>query len=542
MDGTLFNREELVRGLPRDSAFAEPLAPAALVLAAYQYWGEKCLAKLSGNFALVILDRTQRICLLAADPLGAKPLNYAIDGERLSFASEFRALHALRRTRRVNPLALMEFVLHGDILPPRSPYHDIEVLPAGHFLRIAHGERAQVRCYNDVVDVVSESEYGRLLATDPALVIDELERLVDQSVRVNMQDAGSCGVALSGGVDSATLAAMARRYAAVTAITVSVPAHTSYDERQMAETVARRVGVPISVVPVDGRSYRSALVESTAANELPLWHVQNVAYYLASQRAREMGLDTLLCGDTFGSMLSPATQLPWTRLDPLLGMFRQLPNALAAFARKLGFALPFDGHAFSHYHPLAVQLSDGYAHHARRLVTNAAYRWVRNGTERRMHGGKLAETGSYYRRFFHRGDRLGYAHGVEYRTPFGDTAALRFAMNLPFSFLVRDGTPKWCVKALGERYLPREIAFQKKVAWDFPGDVFLGNLAAARFFTDGYCAELFSISRAAVPAALEHWRQEHHRLSRIVHLEIWGRLHARGESTDHLQELLRSFE
>ena len=118
---------------------------------------------------------------------------------------------------------------------------------------------------------------------------------------------------------------------------------------------------------------------------------------------------------------------------------------------------------------MATELTDGYMRHWREQWSERAYGFVRKWAHRRVHAGKLAELHGFYGRFSYRGDRLGGAHGVEYRSPFGDRNALRFAMNLPYEFLVREGTPKWAIKAVGCRYIPRDVAFQTKVAWDMPG-------------------------------------------------------------------------
>ena len=112
---------------------------------------------------------------------------------------------------------------------------------------------------------------------------------------------------------------------------------------------------------------------------------------------------------------------------------------------------------------------------------------------------------------------------------------------LPYDYLVRERTPKWSIKALGSRYIPRAIAFQKKVAWDMPGDLYLGPLAKPAFFENGYCAEVFGMSGDAIRASLPDWCSEPHRLSRMIHTEIWGRLFIRGEAPAQLKDWVSSF-
>jgi asparagine synthase (glutamine-hydrolysing) len=539
-DGVLFNPADVAR----ESGALATADDAALALAAYLAHGESFLSRLSGIFGLVVFDPGKALLLLATDQFGVKPMNYRIEAGTLHFASLFSPLVQAGARARVDRLALLEFTMHGDVMPPRTVFEQIHALPQGCCLRVRRGAAPELVTYYDAASDISEAEHDRLRGSSVQQVLDELDALLVRSVGENLRGTSQCAIALSGGVDSTVLCALARRQASVQAVHVSVPQGKGYDERRTAERIAKLNGVPLSVVTMNGELYRRTLVEATAANEMPLWHLQNLGYYLASQRAAELGIDTLLCGDTTGAMLSPASQLPWTHLSPFLNMLRRLPPAIGGFTQKLGYAaagLPLDSHGFASYMPMATQLTDGYVRHWREEWSERAYAFVRKWTHRRVHAGKLAELHGFYGRFNYRGDRLGGAHRVEYRSPFGDRNALRFAMNLPYEFLVREGTPKWAIKAVGCRYIPRDVAFQTKVAWDMPGDEYLGPLAQPAFFADGFCAELFGIDRHALEGAIAHWRANHHRLSRMIHIELWGRLYARGESPQSLQELVARF-
>jgi asparagine synthase (glutamine-hydrolysing) len=539
-DGVLFNPADIAR----ETGALATADDASLALAAYLKHGESFLSRLSGIFGLVLFDSGKAFALLATDHFGVKPMNYRIESGTLYFASKFTPLLQAGTRARVDRLALLEFTMHGDVMPPRTVFEQIHALPQGCCLRVTRGAAPELVTYYDAASDVSEAEHTRLRGSSVEQVLDELDALLIRSVGENLRGTGQCAVALSGGVDSTVLCALARRQASVQAVHVSVPQGKGYDERRTAERIAKLNGVPLSVVTMSGELYRNTLVQATAANEMPLWHLQNLGYYLASQRAAELGIDTLLCGDTTGAMLSPASQLPWTHLSPLLNMLRRLPPAIGAFTQKLGYAaagLPLDSHGFASYLPMATQLTDGYMRHWREQWSERAYGFVRKWAHRRVHAGKLAELHGFYGRFNYRGDRLGGAHGVEYRSPFGDRNALRFAMNLPYEFLVREGTPKWAIKAVGCRYIPRDVAFQTKVAWDMPGDEYLGPMAKPAFFADGYCTELFGIGRQALEGAVAHWQANHHRLSRMIHLEIWGRLYARGESAQTLQDHVARF-
>src|SRR6266851_3673746 len=101
----------------------------------YEEWGEAMVERLNGMFAFAILDRRRGRVLLARDRMGIKPLHYAVDGRRLVFGSELKALlcdPALRK--EIDPVALDEYLALEFVPSPRSIVSGISKLPPAHTL------------------------------------------------------------------------------------------------------------------------------------------------------------------------------------------------------------------------------------------------------------------------------------------------------------------------------------------------------------------------------------------------------------------------
>ncbi len=538
VDGLLFNGPQIEQELRANGTPAKGPTSAQVVLAAYAAWGDQCFPRLSGSFAVVVLDALQGRFLLVRDQFGTKNLNYSMAGGKLAFSSELKPLLSWRRRSDVNMRALLEFCAHGDVLSQETLFEGIHSVPHGHYLSIDRANpEPRLHRYYDLFDAVSEANHDRLQQGGPEKFLEELDDNLHRSIRAHMAEGGPFAIALSGGVDSGVLTAIGARYGSIQAINVSIPQAANLDERAMAEAVTRHVGVPLSVVTMSGELYRRELAHATLANEIPLWHVQNVGFYLASRRASELGARSILCGDTIGMMLSPSAQLGWRKLHPMLGAVARGPRSLVPFLKKLANALsglPVNSAGFSWASPLALQLVDGYARSELQRRSEEKYAFLGSATRRRIHGGRLADVYQQHSRFYYRGDRLGNANGVEYRSPFGDLESLSLGMNLPFEYLVRNGTKKWSIKELGQRYIPRKIAFQKKVSWNMPIKAYLGGLATTRFFEGGFCAQAFGLSRETLQACIPGWLDNGFQLQRLVHLETWGRLFVMGESADQV--------
>ena len=101
----------------------------------YEDEGAGMFALLRGMFALAIWDAPRRTLILGRDRLGQKPLIYRHDGSRLAFASELKALLALPEQdvpRRVDALAVNEYLTYGYVPQPRTILEGVNKLPPAH--------------------------------------------------------------------------------------------------------------------------------------------------------------------------------------------------------------------------------------------------------------------------------------------------------------------------------------------------------------------------------------------------------------------------
>jgi asparagine synthase (glutamine-hydrolysing) len=438
--------------------------------------------------------------------------------------------------------------LYGDVLAPETLFAGISALPPGHMLIVdGKSNEPALRRYYSPAECVSESIYGHYATADPAVFLDDLDARLRQSVQECMAQSGPIGIALSGGVDSSIVTAIAAQHREVAAFHLWEPNAPSLDERAVAEDVAKHLGVPIDVLPISGPAYRQEIARATYINEMPLWHMQCVGFHLLTQRARDRGVKVLLAGDTLGPLLGAESgrHKAWMWLNPMLAGLSRLHPRVPGAVEKVGHAvrnLPFSSPGFSSHLALVAQLVDGYARSTLMHEGERAYGFVENDVHRKVHAVKLADVQQWLSRFLHRGDRLGMAASLEYRNPFSDAPSVHLAMNMPMNRNLRKGTAKWGLKELASRYIPREISFRKKIAWDLPAREYLQGLARPEFFLDGFCADVFRLSRQALQDQIANWQRDVDSLSAMVHIEAWGRLFFLEESVSRLDDRIRSSE
>ncbi|MGH9588509.1 MAG: asparagine synthase-related protein [Acidobacteriaceae bacterium] len=202
-NGRVDNREELRDALAAKSAVPVDETDPGFVLAAYLQWGPECLQRMIGDFALAVWDGRQRRLWCARDYVGIRPFYYFWDGKTFLFGPEIRALlaHPLV-SLKINEGMAGEYLSDHFVSRDETLYADIRRLPSGSTLMIDSGGLRIDNWWNpelSLIDYKTDEEYG-----------DHFRVLFDQAVRAQLRCNTKVGVALSGGLDSSSIAVTAQ--------------------------------------------------------------------------------------------------------------------------------------------------------------------------------------------------------------------------------------------------------------------------------------------------------------------------------------------
>ncbi|MGC8875438.1 MAG: asparagine synthase (glutamine-hydrolyzing), partial [Chloroflexia bacterium] len=202
-NGEIYNYLELRRELESGWAF-RTRTDTEVLLAAYARWGASCLDRFVGMFAFAVWDEREGALFAARDRFGVKPLYVAeLPGNRLAFASEIKALHAVGLPREPDGVTWATYLTYGLYdHSERTFWRGVRSLPPGHTLRWKDGQMAIGPWY----DVAQRAG----VALDPRPedeVLEEYRALLEESVALRFRADVPVGVNLSGGLDSSTLLA-----------------------------------------------------------------------------------------------------------------------------------------------------------------------------------------------------------------------------------------------------------------------------------------------------------------------------------------------
>jgi asparagine synthase (glutamine-hydrolysing) len=249
-DVRLDDREELIDRLQQSGQTADGDATnEELVLRAWRQWGEAGLANLMGDLSFALWDAQERKLWCLRDFIGARPFFYAHAGSRLVFSNALNAVRlAPEFSAKLDPHFIGDFLLQSCCSDAeRTAFQDIRRLPPGHVL-----------CYSNAQ--VQVRRYSRLPVEEPLLFkrpeeyLEQFRELLEQAIRERLPRAG-VGVFMSGGLDSTSVAATAKRVQTARGIPDSVRAHTVdytplFDDPEgaFASQAAEHIGIPLGVL------------------------------------------------------------------------------------------------------------------------------------------------------------------------------------------------------------------------------------------------------------------------------------------------------
>jgi asparagine synthase (glutamine-hydrolysing) len=564
-NGEIYNYQEL-RSRLQDSHRFSTRSDTEVILHLYEEKRERCVEDLRGMFAFAIWDSREQSLFLARDHLGQKPLFFSHEGEKLTFASEIKALLAINASlRQMDVKALHQYLTLRIVAPPRTMYSSVRKLPPAHFLIFQKGHLHVERYWH--------LRYRPKLRLGEEELLEELEHRVLEAVRCHMVSDVPVGAFLSGGLDSSLIVAMMSKVSGQPFKTFSLDVpYQEYSELPFARRIAEQYHT---------QHYEDTIYPSLI-KVLPdlLWHLDEPSdplsacmYYLAEMASREVkvalggdGGDELFGGyDRYygNRYVHYYAHTPEAfRRDVIGRLLRQLPDGF--WYKSLSHKLKWLNHL-------------SFAEGGRRYARSLGYFYFTEEFRETLFGEKLNTelngfdpeeaicsyfdcadadnaldkmlfTDSMIRLPDHSVmilDRTTMAHGLEARSPFLDHKLAEFMAKVPISFKVRGRTRRYIQRKLAERYLPARVVQRKKqglssalpylLTEEFPL-LFKTFLCDSHLVRDGYLKEQ-PIARL-LGEHLEKRVDHGNRLWLLCNSEIWYRMAIEGWAKEELRERL----
>jgi asparagine synthase (glutamine-hydrolysing) len=333
LNGEIYNYSALRDRLVTAGQTFQSTGDAAVMLRALSLHGRQAINWFRGMFAFAFWSANERKLVMARDPLGIKPLYLARNPEpsgewSLVFASEVRAILAsgLLGRPRLNPHAIASVAWNGFVVTPETVIAGIESVWPG-----------QVRVFDSSGKEELSEYYWSAQQAQDAEPIDEsqLACALEESVALHLVSDVPVGVFLSSGVDSTTVANMARRTARAPINTFTLAfAEQEYNEGVIARRIAESIGTRHQEVVLTEQRFIAQL--DAALNSLDQPSFDGLNSYYMSYAVRQAGFKVALVGtggdELFGGYTS-FRDLP--RLLQLSKRAKWIPDGVMRQAAKV---------------------------------------------------------------------------------------------------------------------------------------------------------------------------------------------------------------
>jgi asparagine synthase (glutamine-hydrolysing) len=485
-NGELYNYRELRAELERAGHRFRSHGDTEVLAHLYEQDGLDFAKRLRGMFAVALWDAPRRRLVLARDRYGIKPLYYRTSGDGLEFASELRALPR----GEIDLDALEAFLAFNSIPAPLTIFRDARKLPPGHVLVWEDGE-VRLERYARPAPAATDD----LRDDDEAELIEELRARLCDSVRAHLVSDVPVGVLLSGGIDSAALAALAAEESSEPLRTFSIGfEERSFDELGDARLVAERYGTRHRelVLRPDAALLLPALAD---AFDEPFADSSALPTYLVSQLAAE-DVKVALSGEggdeLFGGYYTYVADVLAMRARWAAGLARPVVERLPSSSARASF--DYKAKRFVR----AAHLPPLERHHAWKEIFSPEARAELTGRDHAfdpvdIYRERFAETGEaellarlqdvdlgiyLVDDLLVKTDRASMAHSLEARVPYLDPAVTNLALALPTKQRVRGFRKKVLLRKAVEPLLPKQIVRGKKRGFSIPAAAWLrGELA-----------------------------------------------------------------
>ncbi|MDX6711939.1 MAG: hypothetical protein QOH96_2955, partial [Blastocatellia bacterium] len=201
-NGEIYNFIELREQLEAKGHEFQTGSDCETILHLYEEHGLDFVDHLRGMFAFALWDSRRRRLVIARDRMGEKPLYLFEHNQRIVFSSELKSLLAFSTVPfELDPESVNLYFHYQYVPEPRTMLKGVRKLDAAHMLVVDVDQwRTKDICYWRMEDAPP------IETADPARRIrEELEVISKIVVRSDVP----VGVALSGGMDSSAIAALA---------------------------------------------------------------------------------------------------------------------------------------------------------------------------------------------------------------------------------------------------------------------------------------------------------------------------------------------
>jgi len=468
-NGEIYNYIEVKAELAGLGYQFQSASDTEVILAAWVEWGRKAFSKFVGMFAIALWDWEQRKLILARDRFGVKPIAYLYNKDHFIWASEEKQILRSGFYHKSPDLrSIKDFLCYNQVRTNEHSFFDgIKLVKPGHSIEIDdNGKLSEYLYWKLEYTPTRLSEPGRL---------ETFNAMFTDAVRLRMRADVPLGIALSGGLDSSSIAVTASRMTNLPIQTFSVyyEQDKKYDERPYIYEVLKKGNFNPTYYTQDSQISLDAISKWVYLQDMPSTGASPISAFYNYKNVKEAKIKVLLNGQGGDEVLAgyPYYYKYLLAHQWKSGLVGKWLKSLIGFASTQG-------------------LSKAIKYQAESLVTLFPFSYLQKLERKKYTTDEiylLSKSLGYFEEdsLLHRTpkdlndilrhtllrtmmphmlsweDRNSMANSIESRVPFLDHRLVELAFSFPEEDKIRKGWSKWILRKTMEDKLPASVQWRK---------------------------------------------------------------------------------
>ncbi|MEE2732179.1 MAG: asparagine synthase (glutamine-hydrolyzing) [Pseudomonadota bacterium] len=294
-NGEVYNHYELRRELERDGVVFHSKCDTEVIQKLYEKEGPSCLAKLNGQFAIILWDKRNQALFLARDRLGMRPLYVLERNGALYFSSEMKAFDAIfPGERAIDPARLLDHALLWNTLGRDTIYRNISTVASGTYECYQGGRLTERKRYYEIGEQTRDGV--STLSFDEAM--EAFKSKLDESVQLRLRSDVPVGAYLSGGIDSTVISSLVKQHKQDLFKTFSVEfEQAQFDESRYQRLVSEAIQSQHHPVSISSETLSENFLNTIYHCERPIFRTAPIPMLQLSKKVRETDIKVVLTGE-----------------------------------------------------------------------------------------------------------------------------------------------------------------------------------------------------------------------------------------------------
>ena len=464
-NGEIYNYLEIRSELKKFGYNFSTNSDTEVLIKALDKWGINCVKKLEGMWSFFFHDSTKNNSYLCRDRFGEKPLFFLKESNELYFGSEIKFIRCLlNRKLDIDFNKLENFLKFGYKYihkNNKSYYKNIYSVPSGCYLKITNNNIEEFRYWkikSEIIDI------------DEKTYFQDLKEKLFTSIQLRLRSDFPIAFHLSGGVDSNSLAFIAKKYFNYNLKTFSViSTNPKYDESKMINFASKQLGADHTNLKLDIKkiNFIDILKKQIRYHDSPVSTINSLLNFLLYKKVKKDGFKVSITGvgsdETFSGYYDHHL-LYLNEIKNMKHLYEQScsnwkhtisPIIQNPFLKKMNLYInnpTFRKHLYQYENfkkDLFLKKKD---------LNFTEKNYSKSLMKNRMANEMFNEIVPV---ILKEEDLNAMYHSIENRSPFLDSKLFESAFNMPPAYYVKNGLAKWPLRKLIEGFVPEKIRLNK---------------------------------------------------------------------------------